>query len=214
MNTRVLIVLALIIAAIAAWFFTQQGEIAPPVNIEASDVDYEATDIQAIQTNEQGETEYELNAESLTHNPVTNQDEMVGVTMNWEPSEKQRYRIQAGSATINQQTGELNLSGGFTLISEERSPEEKTSAVGIDDENVSKDNADTLDIEPIQVTGETLKGNTQSKQVYSDKPVKVEQGMNRFEASNMIANLETGEYEFGQVAVSFTPAERQDKALF
>lgn len=38
--------------------------------------------------------------------------------------------------------------------------------------------------------------------------------MNRFEASSMTANLETGEYEFGQVAVAFTPAERQDKALF
>ena len=54
MNTRVLIVIALIIAALAGWFFKQQGEIAPPVNIEASDVDYEATDIKAVQTNEQG----------------------------------------------------------------------------------------------------------------------------------------------------------------
>lgn len=195
MNTRVLIVLALIIAGIAGWFFQQQGKISPPVNIEASDVDYEATDIKAVQTNEQGETEYELNAESLMHNPVTNQDEMSGITMNWEPSDEQRYRIQAGSATINQQTGELRLSGGFTLISEDKA--DKTS-----------------DIEPIKVIGQTLKGNTKSRQVYSDEPVKVEQGMNRFEASSMTANLETGEYEFGKVAVTFTPADRQDKALF
>lgn len=194
MNTRVLIILALIIAGIAGWFFQQQGKISPPVNIEASEVDYEATDIKAVQTNEQGETEYELNAESLTHNPVTNQDEMSGITMNWEPSEKQRYQIQAGSATISQQTGDLNLSGGFSLVSEDKSA--------------------TTDIEPIKVTGQTLKGNTKSRQVYSDMPVKVTQGMNRFEASSMKANLETGEYEFGQVAVVFTPAARQDKALF
>ena len=38
--------------------------------------------------------------------------------------------------------------------------------------------------------------------------------MNRFEASSMTANLETGDYEFGKVAVAFTPAKRQDKALF
>lgn len=195
MNTRVLIVLALIIAGIAGWFFQQQGKVSPPINIEASDVDYEATDIKAVQTNEQGETEYELNAESLTHNPETNQDEMSGITMNWEPSDEQRYRIQAGSAAINQQTGELRLSGGFTLISEDKA--DKVS-----------------DIEPIKVIGQTLKGNTKSRQVYSDEPVKVEQGMNRFEASSMKANLETGEYEFGQVAVSFMPAKRQDKALF
>lgn len=199
MNTRILIVLALIIAGIAGWFFQQQGEIAPPVNIEASEMDYEATDIKAVQTNDQGETEYELNAESLTHNPKTNQDEMSGITMNWEPSETQRYRIQAGKATINQQTGDLHLSGGFTLVSEDKS---------------SAADADAQKVAPIKVSGQALKGNTQSKQVYSEQPVEVEQGMNRFTASSMTANLETGEYEFGQVAVTFTPAERQDKALF
>ena len=196
MNTRVLIVLALIIAALAGWFFKQQGAISPPVNIEASEIDYEATDIQAVQTNEQGETEYELTADSLTHNPETNQDEMSGITMNWEPSKEQRYRIQAGSATINQQTGDLNLSGGFTLVSE------------------GKADKANLNIEPIKVTGQALKGNTKSRQVYSNERVKVEQGMNRFEAASMKANLETGEYEFGQVAVSFSPSKRQDKALF
>ena len=194
MNTRVLIVITLIIAGLAGWFFKQQGEITPPVNIETSDVDYEATDIKAVQTNEQGETEYELIAESLTHNPATNQDEMKGITMNWEPSDEQRYRIEAGTAAISQQTGELSLSGGFSLISEGKTAKPK--------------------VEPIKVTGATLKGNIKSGQVYSNDPVKVEQGMNRFEASSMKANLETGDYEFGQVEVSFTPADRQDKALF
>ncbi|MGP4713086.1 MULTISPECIES: LPS export ABC transporter periplasmic protein LptC [unclassified Psychrobacter] len=193
MNTRVLIVLALIIAGIAGWFFQQQGEITPPVNIEATDVDYEATDIKAVQTNDEGETEYELSAESLTHNPKTNQDEMSGITMNWQPSDEQRYLIEAGSAAINQQSGDLRLGGGFSLVSEEKS---------------------ASDIEPIKVTGQTLIGNTKTRQVYSNEPVKVEQGMNRFSASSMTANLETGEYEFGQVAVTFTPSERQDKALF
>ena len=195
MNTRILIVLALIIAGIAGWFFQQQGEVSPPVSMEATDVDYEATDIKAVQTNEQGETEYELTAESLTHNPATNEDEMSGITMNWEPSDEQRYRIEAGSAAISQQTGELSLSDGFTLVSEDKA-----------------DGAS--DIEPIKVTGNTLKGNTKSGQVYSDEAVKIEQGMNRFEASSMKANLETGEYEFGQVAVNFSPTDRQDKALF
>ena len=194
MNTRVLIVLALIIAGIAGWFFQQQGEIAPPVSMEATDVDYEATDIKAVQTNEKGETEYELTAKTLTHNPETNLDEMSGITMNWEPSAEQRYRIEAGSAAISQQTGELSLSGGFSLVSE--------------------GNKDAPDIEPIKVTGSILKGNTKSGQVYSDAPVKIEQGMNRFEASSMTANLETGEYEFGQVAVAFTPAARHDQASF
>lgn len=194
MNTRVLIVLALILAGIAAWFFQQQGEISSPVTIQATDVDYEATDIKAVQTNDEGKTEYELSAESLTHNPITNKDEMKGITMNWEPSDEQRYRIESGSAAISQQTGDMSLSGGFSLVSEGKTG--------------------TSNVEPIKVTGATLKGNTKSGQVYSDEPVKVEQGMNRFEASSMKANLETGDYEFGKVAVAFTPAKRQDKALF
>ena len=196
MNTRVLVILALIIAGIAGWFFTQEGEVSAPVKIETAEVDYEATDIKAVQTNDQGDLEYELNAESLKHNPQTNQDEMSGITMNWEPSETQRYRIQAGRAAINQQTGDLQLSGGFTLISEDKSDQDQSG------------------IAPIKLTGESLQGNTKSGEVYSNDPVKVEQGMNRFEASSMTANLETGDYEFGQVAVSFDPAKRQDKALF
>jgi len=94
-NTRVLIILALIIAGIAGWFFQQQAEVTPPVSVGPSEVDYEATDIKAVQTNEQGETEYELNAESLRHDPNTNQDIMSGITMNWEPSAKQLYRIES-----------------------------------------------------------------------------------------------------------------------
>jgi lipopolysaccharide export system protein LptC len=193
-NTRVLVIIALIIAGIAGWFFQQQGDVAPPVSMAPTDVDYEATEIKAVQTNDEGETEYELTAESLTHNPETNLDEMSGITMNWEPSAEQRYRIEAGTASISQETGELSLSGGFSLVSE-------------GDKGASE-------VEPIKVTGSILKGNTKSGKVYSDEPVQVVQGMNRFEASSMTANLETGEYEFGHVAVAFTPSERQDKALF
>ncbi len=198
MNTRVLIVLALIIAVIAGWFFSQQGDIAPPVSMGPSEVDYEATDIQAVQTNEQGETEYELTAESLSHDPNTNQDVMSGITMNWQPAAEQLYRIESGTATLNQETGDMHLYGGFSLASEDQA---KTTESG-------------EKIAPITVTGEALKGNTKSRQVYSEQPVQVVQGTNRFEAATMKANLETGEYEFGQVAVLFTPAERQDKALF
>lgn len=198
MNTRILIVLALIIAGIAGWFFQQQGKVTAPISIETTDVDYEATEIKAVQTNEQGETEYELSADSLTHDPKTNQDVMSGIAMDWKPSVEQRYRIQSGTATISQETGDLHLYGGFTLVSEDK---EKATSSG-------------KKIEPITVSGQALKGNTKSRQVYSDQPVKVVQGSNRFEAANMKANLETGEYEFGQVAVTFTPAERQDKALF
>ena len=121
-------------------------------------MDYEATDIKAVQTNEQGETEYELNAESLRHDPNTNQDIMSGITMNWEPSAKQLYRIESGTATVNQET-ELHLYGGFSLASQ-------------DQQKTTKNGGEA----PITVTGEALRGNTQSKQVYSEQLVQVVHG--------------------------------------
>lgn len=192
MNTRILIVLALVMAAIAGWFFYKQDSVTPTVNIAPSEVDYEATEIKAVQTNDEGETEYELNADSLTHNPTTNQDEMSGITMDWAPGTEQRYQISAGTAAINQQTGELKLTGGFVLTSK----------------------GTTEGATPIKVTGQTLFGNTKKRAVYSNEPVKVEQGDNRFEAASMKADLEAGDYEFGQVAVTFMPAARQDAKLF
>lgn len=195
MNGRILIVLALIIAAGAGWFFHKQGAVKPPVTIAPSEIDYEATDIKAVQTNEKGDTEYELNADSLTHNPTTNEDEMSGITMNWAPATDQRYKIEAGTASINQQTGELKLSGGFVLVSTGSSKGESKAA-------------------PITITGQTLMGNTKERLVYSNEPVKVIQGDNRFEAGSMKANLEAGDYEFGKVAVTFAPPERKDAKLF
>lgn len=199
MNAKVLIIVALIIAAVSSWFFYQQESVTPTINIEPSEVDYEATDIKAVQTNEEGDTEYELNADSLTHNPETNEDEMSGITMNWEPGTEQRYSIEAGTAAINQQTGELKLTGGFVL-----------SSKGMDS---AKSNPSTGAV-PIRISGQTLLGNTKERLVYSNDPVKVVQGENRFEAASMKADLEAGEYEFGQVAITFMPPERQDAKLF
>ncbi|MDO5769802.1 MAG: LPS export ABC transporter periplasmic protein LptC [Psychrobacter sp.] len=194
MNARVLIVLALVIAAAAGWFFHQQGSAPPVVNIKPSEVDYEATDIKAVQTNDQGETEYQLDADSLKHNPTTNLDEISGLRMDWAPGSEQRYQIQAGSAAINQQSGELKLTGGFVLT--------------------SQGSADGKSSKPIKVTGQSLFGNTKERKVYSKEPVKVIQGDNRFEAGSMQADLEAGEYEFGQIAVTFDPPSRQDQKLF
>lgn len=196
MNSRLLIILALIIAAIAAWFFHQQGDVKPTVNIQPSEVDYEATDIKAVQTNEEGETEYELKADSLTHNPTTNEDEMSGITMNWAPTTDQQYVIEAGTAAINQQSGDLKLSGGFSLVSKGNSAEKGQKTT------------------PISITGQTLVGNTKAHMVYSNDPVIVVQGDNKFEAGSMKANLASGDYEFGQVAVTFAPPDRKDAKLF
>lgn len=229
MNTWILIVVAIIFALIAGWFYGQHGEVAAPVSVENTEVDYEASEISAVQTNDAGETEYQLNAQSLTHNPTTNQDELNDITMDWTPTDtEQRYKITAGKAVINQETGDIELSGGFKLISlEKQQSEQSTTATEdtatADPENASNANAsanndanvEAVDLPAnITITGESLQGNTKTRAIASQQPVHVVQQENRFDAASMTGNLEIGDYQFEQVSVSYTPSERQDQALF
>ncbi|MBS9779512.1 MAG: LPS export ABC transporter periplasmic protein LptC [Moraxellaceae bacterium] len=190
MKNKLLFAFAVLVAVIAGWFFGHKAKIEPPVKISAPEIDYEATDIQAVQTNEKGETEYEVNAKSLSHNNKTNKDELVDVTMDWQPNENSKYQITSGLSDFNQETGKITMSKGFKLVSKQENAE------------------------PIVIVGESLTGNTKLKQVTSDKPIRFKQGDNQFQANGMKANLETGDYEFDHIQIDFNPSERFDEPLF
>ncbi|WP_434353775.1 LPS export ABC transporter periplasmic protein LptC [Psychrobacter sp. HD31] len=191
MKTKPLFIIALIIAVAAFWLFKNNVEISSPISIENPEIDSEATSIEAVQTNEQGETEYQLNAEKLTHNSVTNLDEISGLSMDWTPAANKNYQLTSGKASLNQETGEMLLTGGFKLVG-----------------NALDDNTKII------VIGTELTGNTKQKVLKSTQPVKVVQGDNSFEAQSMTANLEIGDYDFNNISISFMPVERKDKSLF
>lgn len=200
MNSKILIIIALLIAIVCGWFFHHHAEIKPPVTkVESSQIDYEATGIKASQTNDKGETEYELTAERFVHNPTTNQDEMVDITLNWYPNSHEVYQVTAGRAVFVQQTGDLLLKNGVKLVGQ---PKGVVDA----DENENRHH--------IEMNSQSLQANTKTKEVVSDSPVTVTQGNQRFYAESMKADLATGELEFFQVNVSLTPAIREDVALF
>lgn len=191
MKTKPLFIIALIIGVAAFWLFKNNVEISSPISIENPEIDSEATSIEAVQTNEQGETEYQLNAEKLTHNSVTNLDEISGLSMDWTPATNKNYQLTSGKASLNQETGEMLLTGGFKLVG-----------------NALDDNTKII------VIGTELTGNTKQKVLKSTQPVKVVQGDNSFEAQSMTANLEIGDYDFNNISISFMPVERKDKSLF
>ncbi|PIE47035.1 MAG: LPS export ABC transporter periplasmic protein LptC [Gammaproteobacteria bacterium] len=191
MKTKPLFIIALIIAVAAFWLFKNNVEVSTPISIENPEIDSEATGIEAVQTNEQGETEYQLNAKKLTHNSVTNRDEISGLSMEWTPATDKNYQLTSGKASLNQETGEMELTGGFKLVGN-----------ALDDSS------------KIIVIGTELTGNTKQKILISNQPVKVVQGDNSFEAQSMTANLEIGDYDFSNISISFMPAERKDKSLF
>lgn len=176
---------------VAAWFFYQEDPKIEPTVPTKPDVSYEVTEIKAVQTNEEtGETEYTLTADSLVQN-ASGEDEMLGAVMNWQPPEGEKYSIEAKRAVLEQSTGDMALSDGFTLTRE------------------------AVDNKPkLVITGNKLSGNTKSRMLSSDEPLTVVNGEDRFKAQGFSANLQTGEYEFSKIEVLYNSAPRQDKSLF
>ena len=176
---------------VAAWFFYQEDPKIDPTVPTKPDVSYEVTEIKAVQTNEEtGETEYTLTADSLVQN-ASGEDEMLGAVMNWQPPEGEKYSIEAKRAVLEQSTGDMALSDGFTLTRE------------------------AVDNKPkLVITGNKLSGNTKSRMLSSDEPLTVVNGEDRFKAQGFSANLQTGEYEFSKIEVLYNSAPRQDKSLF
>ncbi|SPX84427.1 LPS export ABC transporter periplasmic protein LptC [Moraxella ovis] len=191
MNVRILSVLGVMVIMVAAWFFYQEDPKIEPTVPAKPDVSYEVTEIKAVQTNEEtGETEYTLTADSLVQN-ASGEDEMLVAVMNWQPPEGEKYIIEAKRAVLEQSTGDMALSDGFTLTRE------------------------AVDNKPkLVITGNKLSGNTKSRMLSSDEPLTVVNGEDCFKAQGFSANLQTGEYEFSKIEVLYNSAPRQDKSLF
>lgn len=191
MNVRILSVLGVMAIIAAAWFFYQEDPKMEPAVPSGPDVSYEVTKIKAVQTNEEtGETEYTLTADSLIQN-TNGEDEMLGAVMNWQPPQGEEYIIEAKRAILEQSTGDLVLSDGFTLTREAVNRKPK-----------------------LVITGNKLIGNTKTHTVMSNEQLTVENGEDYFKAQSFSANLETGEYEFNKIEVIYSAAPRQDKSLF
>lgn len=199
MNTRVLLIFALIVSILATWLYKEQGSLDNPIAIASSNIEYEATDINALQTNARGEVAYLLKADKLTHYTDSNTDELENIKLNWRSNPQQNIQLHAQLANINHNSGDIQMQQDVILIS--RQPTQTA------DSTKSTNSA-------LNLTATILKGNLQQKNLYSEQPVIVTQGDNRFEANSFKTDLQTGEYEFEKVAVTFLPPPRQDVALF
>lgn len=215
MNTRILIVLALVAILVASWFFYQHGQLDTPIAKPDPQIDFEATQIKAMQANDQGQTEYELIADRFVHNPQTDQDEMADIQMKWQPNADQAYQLVAGLASLDQTSGDMVLSGGFelTTLGTSNLPFENNQLNAQSDQNSPKNQPKNAQ-KSLKITGNILKGNTKSKKIYSDQPIKIEQNGDEFVAQHFTADLQTGDYQFGVVEMTFLPEKRVDKPLF
>lgn len=192
MNAKILAVLGVMALAVATWFFYQEDVEIKPATPSAPDVSFEVTGIKATQTNpETGQIEYTLTAESLVQRD--GQEYMHNAQMDWQPPTGERFHIQANYLSLNQQTGEMTITQGFTF---------------------GRKNKDDDPKHELLIRGESLAGNTKTKIITSEQAVSITQANNSFDAQSFVANLQDGEYEFRQIAIQFDPPKRTDAPLF
>lgn len=196
MNTRFLFILSLLVTVFAVWFYRNQGELDSVINLSETNIEYEATDILAVQTNENGYAEYSLTADDLTHYAAENSDKMNGMTLNWRPNADRNVVVNADEATIYHEQSKVVMTNNVLFSSRQ-----STDAQG--------------DVKPpMKLVAEELIGDLKAKKVYSDKPIEVTQAENSFDSASFKADMSTGDYEFEQVAVTFMPPARNDQPVF
>ncbi len=195
MNTRFLFVISLLIAMFAVWFYRNQGDLDSVINMSTTNIEYEAADILAVQTNEDGIAEYSLTADNLTHYSDQNFDKLVAMKLNWRPNNTQNVTVNADEAVMYHEQSKVVMTNNVLFSSQAN-----------ENGQVSKP--------PLKLVASELIGDLEQKKVFSNKPIKVTQAANSFESSKFVADMTTGDYEFSNVAVTFMPPARKDVPLF
>lgn len=195
MNTRFLFVISLLIAMFAVWFYRNQGDLDSVINMSTTNIEYEAADILAVQTNEDGIAEYSLTADNLTHYSDQNFDKLVAMKLNWRPNNTQNVTVNADEAVMYHEQSKVVMTNNVLFSSQAN-----------DNGQVSKP--------PLKLVASELIGDLEQKKVFSNKPIKVTQAANSFESSKFVADMTTGDYEFSNIAVTFMPPARKDVPLF
>ncbi|PNK61591.1 LPS export ABC transporter periplasmic protein LptC [Psychrobacter sp. FDAARGOS_221] len=198
MNTRFLFILSLIVSVFAVWFYRHQGELDSILNFSTTNIEYEATDILAVQTDEDGVAEYSLTADNLTHYADENLDKLQKMRLNWRPSATRSVMVDADEAAMYHEESKVVMTNNV-LFSSRVNPSDA-------DGSATKP--------PMKLVASELIGDLQQKRIYSNKPIEVTQADNSFESDSFVADLATGEYDFAQVAVTFMPPPRKEVPLF
>lgn len=195
MNNRFLFVIALLVAMFAVWFYRNQGELDEVLNLSSTNIEYEATDILAVQTNNEGVAEYSMTADNLIHYSDQNFDKLQAMNLNWRPSSSQSVMIKADEAILYHEQSKVVMTNNVLFSSQTDQQPERVKP-------------------PLKLVASELIGDLEQKKVTSEKPIEVTQAQNSFKSSSFEADMTTGDYQFSNVAVTFMPPDRKDVPLF
>lgn len=180
MSTKILLILGLVCMIVAGYFYSSGDSTLVNLNLKPSDIDYQATNIKAIQTDNTGNIHYQMTATGVTHY-----------------QKAQTAILENPNITLYQGEKQTLLSAGKATFDEKQQIAELTEQVKVTSKN-------TDDVPTVFET-ERLTGNLKQKTVVSHQKVWVNQNGNTFEAQTMLGDIATGEYELERVAMTFLP---------
>lgn len=184
MSNKTLFVFGLICIVVAGYFYKSGDSSLTNIKLKASDIDYQASNIKALQTDETGNVHYQMTAKGVTH-----------------------YQ-KAGSAVLeipnivlpNHNNKQITLTADNATFDENSQIAQLTNNVKVVSKSVQND-----DTAPIEFTTTQMVGDLKNKKIMSQSVVKVNQQGNTFEAQSMYGDMATGDYQFEKVAMTFLP---------
>lgn len=185
MSTKALFVMGLIFIMVAGFFYVSNDASLTRLNLKPSDIDYQAKNVEALQTDNQGDISYRLMASNVTHYQNAKVAVLDDPNILWRPNLAREVNLTANHAKLDEAQQIVTLAGQVTMHSKPLS---------------STDTAQSMTL-----TGQDFVGDMKNKQVTSQHPVNITQGNNRFQAQDLNANMATGDYAFNRVEMTFAP---------
>lgn len=172
MSTRLLYLLALGFISIAAVFYMFNREKTQQAIASHSEVDYSATTIVGLQTDDQGLIQNKLHADTLRHYPQGDRIELDRIASIWYKQGKPQTNLNADQGVSLQNNDKVILKGNVHV----------------------QQLATATQVETNLYTTE-LNGYPKTKKVDTDMQVTVQSAKSKLVSQGVRANLNSGDYE-------------------
>lgn len=201
MSNKTLFILGLLCIIVASYFYVSNNASLTKFSLKPSDIDYQASNIQALQTNPTGVVDYRLTAKNVTHYQVARSAVLDEAKVVWQ----------------NDPTHQVTLLAKQALLDETQQIITFKDSVKVQTQTVSPTTNTLTPTPSMTLTATNLVGNLVTKQLVTNNPVTIIQpivntngsitGENSFIANRMQADLKTGDYNFERVAMTFMPVQ-------
>ncbi len=198
MSTKLLFFFAFLMIMTAAYFYASNNAALSRLSLKPSDIDYQASNIKALQTKDDGMVNYHLMAKGVTHYQVARSAVLDDTKVTWVNDPTRQVTLLAKQALLDETRQIVTFKDHITIQTKDMQTSIPTAKP------------------TMMLNASNLVGNLATKQLVSNDPVTVTQpvinadgsstGENSFTASRMQVDLSIGDYNFDRVAMTFMPA--------